>query len=588
MDLKQSRRRFLESVGFGGAALLGSSWLGTAGAIQTPPTPDLSSVAARVIADNPKPDLVVINAKVTTMDPATPRAEAFAVRAGRFYAVGNSADMKDLAGPKTRIYDAKGMMITPGYNDTHNHGGGDILLYEVLVGNPYVVEFVTIQSIIDKLKARAQKTPPGTWVTGYYYDDTKVKDGRPLTNKDLDKVSTTHPVVVIHRGGHTSFYNSKAMAMAGLTRNTPARFGGTFDKDAHGELNGRVTDNARDIFNGVGKTVTYSPAEQERRTLAGVEFMSKKFVEYGLTSVCHDEDVLGAMQTARGRGNLLHRVSYEPDGKLLEAMIKNGIKTDFGDEWLKFGATSEHTVDGSFSERTAAISRPYLGITPPYKGNITERQKDTNAWAERVHRAGIRLNCHANGDVAIDQVLTAYELALKAYPVPNSRPKITHCTFVNPGLIARIKAMDAVPSLFSSYAYYNSDKFHFYGEDFMKYAMAYKSFEDAGVHASTGSDFGTPGPFAPLMSMQGMITRKGFNGETWGAMQKLTVDQAIRAASTNGAYNTREEAIKGTITAGKLADYVVLADDLHAIDPEKIKDVKVVETVVGGITRYQA
>ncbi len=122
----------------------------------------------------------------------------------------------------------------------------------------------------------------------------------------------------------------------------------------------------------------------------------------------------------------------------------------------------------------------------------------------------------------------------------------------------------------------------------MKYAMAYKSFEDAGVHASTGSDFGTPGPFAPLMSMQGMITRKGFNGETWGAMQKLTVDQAIRAASANGAYNTREEAIKGTITAGKLADYVVLADDLHKIDPEKIKDVKIVQTVVGGITRYQA
>ena len=575
MTIKQSRRRFLESVGFGGGALMASSWI----------------CAARAAAENPTPDLVVINAKVTTMDPANPRAEGFAVRAGRFHAVGSSSDMKSLAGPKTQTYDAKGMMVTPGFNDTHNHGGGDILLYEVLVGNPYVVEFVTIQSIIDKLKARAQKTPPGTWVTGYYYDDTKVKDGRPLTNKDLDKVSTDHPVVVIHRGGHTSFYNSKAMAMAGLTRNTPARFGGTFDKDASGELTGRVTDNARDIFNGVGKFVTYSPAEQERRSVSGVEFMSKKFVEYGLTSVCHDEDVLSAMQTARGRGNLLHRVSYEPDGLLLEAMIKNGIRTDFGDEWLKFGATSEHTVDGSFSERTAAISRPYLGISPPYKGNVTERQKDTNAWAERVHRAGIRLNCHANGDVAIDQVLTAYELALKAYPVADSRPKITHCTFVNPGLIGRIKAMDGKSAVtsFSSYAYGRiSDKFHFYGEDFMKYAMAYKSFEDAGVHASTGSDFGTPGPFAPLMSMQGMITRKGFNGETWGAMQKLTVDQAIRAASTNGAYNTREEAIKGSIVAGKLADYVVLADDLHVVDPEKIKDVKVVQTVVGGITRYQA
>ena len=572
MTIMHNRRRFLESIGFGGAALIGSSRLDF----------------ARAIAANPAPDLVVINAKVTTMDRAAPRAEAFAVRNGRFYAIGGSADIKALAGPKTRTLDAKGMMIVPGFNDTHNHGGGDILLYEVLVGNPYVVEFVTIQSIIDKLKARAQKTPPGYWVTGYYYDDTKVKDGRPLTNKDLDKVSTDHPVVVIHRGGHTSFYNTKAMAMAGLTKNTPTRFGGTFDKNSDGELNGRVTDNARDIFNGVGKYVTYSPAETERRAISGVEFMSKKFVEYGLTSVCHDEDVLSAMQIARGRGNLLHRVSYEPDGPLLEAMIKNGIRTDFGDEWLKFGATSEHTVDGSFSERTAAISRPYLGISPPYKGNVTERQKDTNSWAERVHRAGIRLNCHANGDVAIDQVLTAYELALKSFPVPDSRPKITHCTFVNDGLIRRIKAMDGVPSLFSSYAYYNSDKFHFYGEDFMKYAMAYKSFEDAGVHASTGSDFGTPGPFAPLMSMQGMITRKGFNGETWGAMQKLTVDEAIRAASYNGAYNTREENIKGSITAGKLADYVVLADDLHAIDPEKIKDVKVVQTVVGGIARYQA
>jgi predicted amidohydrolase YtcJ len=570
MSMKLRRRSFLESVGFSTAALLGSSW------------------AAKAAEENPTPDLIVINAKVTTMDTDKPAAEAFAVRAGRFTAVGSTADIKSLAGPKTRTYDAKGMMVTPGFNDTHNHGGGEILLYEVLCGNPYVVEFVTIQSIVDKLKARAAKTPPGYWVIGYYYDDTKSKDGRPLTNKDLDKVSTDHPVEVIHRGGHTSYYNTKAMQMAGLTKNTPPHFGGTFDKDANGELNGRITDRAREIFNGVGKQVTYSPAEQERRSIAGVEFISKKFVEYGLTSVCHDEPVFEAMQIARERGQVLHRINYEPRGALLEAMIKNGVRTDFGDEWIRLGATGEHVVDGSFSERTAAISRPYIGITPPYKGNVTERQADTNSWAQRVHRAGIRLNCHANGDVAIDQVLTAYELALKAFPVPNIRPKITHCTFVNDNLVRRIKAMDGVPSLFSSYAYYNSDKFHFYGEDFMKNAMAYHTFEEVGVHASTGSDFGTPGPFAPMMSMQGMITRKGFNGETWGANQKITVDQAIRASSTNGAYNTREEHLKGSITPGKLADYVVLADDLHRIDPEKIKDVKIVQTVVGGMTRYQA
>jgi predicted amidohydrolase YtcJ len=480
------------------------------------------------------------------------------------------------------------MMIVPTFNDTHNHGHGDRLLYEVIVGNPYVVEFVTIQSVIDKLKAKARTLPPDYWVDGYYFDDTKVKDNRQITNKDLDKVSTTQPVCVHDRGAHTSFYNSKALEMAGITKNTPPHFGGTFDKDAQGELNGRVTDRARDVFNKVGKRTTYSPAEEARRKLAGVEFVSRKFVEYGLANVCHDEDVLEAMQTALAKGTLLHRVSFEPAPELADAMLKNGIKSGFGNEMLSLGATSEHSIDGSFSERTAAMSRPYIGITPPYQGNVTETQADTNAWAERMIRGDIRPNVHANGDRAIAQALTAYEHALKVAPVTNSRPKITHCTFINDDLIRRIKAMDAVPALFSTYIYYNADKFHFYGDYFMKNAMAYKTMADNGIHASTGSDAIGAGTFPPLTAIQGMVTRKGFNGEVWGPNQKVSVDQAIRAASYNGAYNTREEKIKGSITAGKLADYVVLADDLHAIDPEKIKDVKVVRTVVGGRTVYQA
>ncbi len=145
-----------------------------------------------------------------------------------------------------------------------------------------------------------------------------------------------------------------------------------------------------------------------------------------------------------------------------------------------------------------------------------------------------------------------------------------------------------MPALFTTYAYYNSDKFHFYGEDMMKHMMAYRSFLDAGVRAAAGSDF-SPGPFAPLMGMQGMVTRKGWNGETWGANQKTHGGRGDAGVNTlNGAYNSHEENIKGSITAGKLADYVVLAEDLHTIDPEKIKDVKVVQTVVGGIARYQA
>jgi len=254
--------------------------------------------------------------------------------------------MKGLIGKKTQTIDAKQMTIVPGFIDCHNHAPGNELLYEVLVGNPYDVEFVTIQSIVDKLRAKARTVPADTWVEGYFFDDTKLKDKRALNVHDLDQVSRELPVAVHHRGGHTSFYNSKALRMAGITKDTPGMAGGTYDKDAGGELNGRVTDLA-------------------------------------------------------------------------------------------------------------------------------------------------------------------------------------------------------------------------------------------------GSDF-DPGPFSPLMGIQGMVTRTGWNGEVWGANQRITVAEALQVNTINGAYATREEALKGSITTDKLADFVILANDLHTIDPEKIKDIRVVRTVVGGVTTYQA
>jgi predicted amidohydrolase YtcJ len=557
----------------------------TAAGLASLGVPRLFAAAA---ADARVADLVVFNAKVYTVDSAAPRAEAFAIKSGRFFAVGTTADMKSLIGKNTQTYDAKQMTILPGFIDTHNHGRGEILVYEVLVGNPYDVEFVTIQSIIDKLRARAATTPPGTWVDGYFFDDTKLKDGRPLNIHDLDKVSTEHPVAVHHRGGHTTFYNSVAFKLAGITSATPNPFGGTYDKDETGALNGRVTDLATAPINKIGKRVTYSSAEKEKRVLDGVAFISQKFVESGLTTVHHNEvGVLAAMQEQRAAGKLLHRVSYEVAGDLLESMIKDGIQTGFGDEWIRLGATSEHTVDGSLSERTMAISTPYKDITPPYQGNLTESQEDLNAWAERVHRAGIRLNCHANGDVAIDRMLTAYERALKLVPRANARPKITHCSLMNDDLVRRIKAMDAVPALFSTYPYYNSDKFHFYGKEMMTHMIAFRTMLDAGITPSAGSDF-SPGPFSPLMALQAMVTRTGWNNETWGANQRITIDQAIQVNTLNGAYNACEEATKGSITAGKLADFVVLAEDPQTVDPSKIKDIKIVRTVVGGNTVYQA
>jgi predicted amidohydrolase YtcJ len=577
MKKHHSRREFFGLTGAGLAGVAAAPFLG-ATPIAAPATP---------LADGSDPDLIVVNARVYTVDAAQPSAEAFAVKAGRFLAVGSSADMKALAGKTTQTYDAKGMTVVPGFCDCHNHAPGTTLLYDVIVGNPYEVEFVTIKSIVEKLRAKAKDTPPGTWVEGYFFDDTKVQDKRELNVHDLDEVSKEHPVVVGHRGGHTSYYNSKALEMAGITKTTPDPAGGTFDKDALGDLSGRVTDRARGALQRVGKRETFTAEQRAKRNRDGAAFISKQFVRYGLTSVHHEGGDLQALQDVRARGELLHRVSYEANGNVLESMITSGIQTGFGDEWIKFGATSEHTVDGSFSERTMAMSGPYSGMDPKYRGNITETQADLDKWAERVHRAGIQINCHANGDVAIDMMLTAVERAQKAFPRADARPKITHCTLINDDLIRRMKALNAIPAPFTSYAYYNTDKFHFYGEELMKRCMAFRSFLDAGIHAAAGSDF-SPGPFAPLMGIQGMVTRKGWDGGVWGANQKVSVDEALMINTLNGAYASREEAIKGSITPGKLADFVVLADDLHTVNPEKIKDIQIVRTVVGGTTVYQA
>jgi predicted amidohydrolase YtcJ len=538
-------------------------------------------------AEGPDVDLVVFNAKVHTVDPRAPKAEAFAIKNSRFLSIGTSAEIKAMAGKGTQTFDAKGMTIVPGFIDTHNHATGNVLLYEVLVGNPYEVEFVTIESIIVKLRARAQANPPGTWVEGYFFDDTKLKDGRPLNVHDLDKVSKDHPVVVHHRGGHTGFYNSKALEMADINKSTPNPSGGTFDRDSDGNLNGRVTDRAMYALNRVGKRQTFSEPQSQQRDRDGLAYISKQFVRYGVTSVHHEGGNLSALQEVRARGELLHRVSYEAGGKVLDSMIAGGIMSGFGDEWIRLGATSEHTVDGSFSERTMALSTPYPGITPPYKGNITESQDDLNAWIEKVHRAGIQVNCHANGDVAIDMMMTAVERAQKLFPRSDARPKITHCTQINDDLVRRIKAAGAVPALFTTYAYYNSDKFVFYGEEMMKHCMAFRSLLDAGVHVAAGSDF-SPGPFDPRMAIQGMVTRKGWDGKVWGTNQRISIEEALRVNTLNGAYNSHEESVKGSIAPGKLADFVVLSDDLFTVGEEKIKDLQIVRTVVGGATVYQA
>ena len=249
---RRSRRDFINLTGAGVAGLMTVPLLGTTASAQT---------LRAAVAAAQDPDLIVINARVYTVDTSAPSAEAFAISGDKFSAVGSTIDIQSLAGPNTQTFDAQGMTVVPGFIDCHNHARGETLLYDVLVGNPFEVEFVSIDSIVDKLRAKAQTLSPDTWVEGYFFDDTKLSDARGLHRRDLDLVSSDHPVVVQHRGGHTSFYNSKAFEMAGITRDTPNPMGGTYDKDPEGQLNGRVTDRATAPMRGVGTRPSFSEAE---------------------------------------------------------------------------------------------------------------------------------------------------------------------------------------------------------------------------------------------------------------------------------------------------------------------------------------
>ncbi len=571
-DCPTNRREFISLAGFG---------LG--GALSQLPT-------AAFAAGTAQPDLIVHNAKVYTVDDANPTAQAIAIKNGRFVAVGSNDEIKGFGGSSTKLLDAGGATIVPGFHDTHLHADGQTLLYEVLVGNPFEVEFVTIDSIIAKLKAKAEQTPPGQWVIGYFYDDTKVKDNRLINRLDLDKVSTQHPVRVRHRGGHTSFYNSKAFELAGVTKESANPPGGEYFHETNGELSGRVAERANAVLEKGGTYPQYTPAQERDRARAGAAHFSKELVRYGITSAqgsTRQFADLVALQEVLAAGDLKHRHSFEVAGDLLEAMINNGIKSGFGNEMLRLGATSENTVDGSFSERTARLSNGYPGISPPYFGIIVQPQDVIDAWAERVHRAGIQLNCHANGDVGIDSTLKAYERALKLHPVADARPKITHCAIVNDDILRRMKAINAVPATFTTYAYYNSDKFKFYGAEIMDRALPFRSFLDTGIRASAGSDYG-PGPFASLMGIQGIVTRKGWDGQTWGAKQKVSVAEALKIHTLNGAYCNKEENDKGSITPGKYADFVMLAEDPHTVNPETILKIKILKTFTGGKAVYEA
>ncbi|MCS5579993.1 MAG: amidohydrolase [Gammaproteobacteria bacterium] len=533
--------------------------------------------AAAPISSQVAPDYVVINAKVFTIDEDQPQAEAFAVKGDRFTAVGSSSDIRNLASSGTETIDAEGMTVVPGFIDAHSHPSSAGVNELVQVN----ADLRSITEIKEVLRQRAAITQEGQWVRAFKYDDTKLAEGRPINRFDIDEVVPNHPAVVGHRGGHTGVYNSMALALAGVTSETPDPPGGRFYRDSNGVLTGLAAERARYVFNSL---IPSDSTREQRRD--GVKLITELMTKAGLTSVhqtgASRNDMI-AYQDARADGGMRFRMYLFPRVQLFEDLVNAGIRSGFGDEVLRIGAV-KFSADGSASERTMRMSTPFEGRPDDY-GILTMSQEEIHEAVENAHRNDFQIGIHANGDVTIEMVLNAYERVQRLWPRNDPRHRIEHCSLVNPALLQRIKDLGVIPAPFYTYVHYHGNKWVEYGEEKMRWMFAHKSFLDYNIPVAPASDY-TPGPFEPMMALQSMVTRKDFDGRVWGPNQRITIDQAMRICTLNGAYASFEENIKGSITAGKLADFVILADDPHDVDPDNIKNIEIVRTVVGGTTMY--
>jgi predicted amidohydrolase YtcJ len=530
-------------------------------------------------------DTIVTGGKLLTMDPEQTVAEAMALSGKHILAVGTDDDIRNLAGPKTTVIDATGLTVTPGFIDAHSH---PLLAQEAIGVN---VNLPTIAEVKNALAAKAAETPPGHWVLGVMYDDTKFEDGRPLNRRDIDEAVSEHPVYVGHRGGHTGVVNSKAFELAGLTIDSPDPKGVRFYREG-GEFTGRVSE-ARDVFVEFGtwplmdRAMWQKSATISSQTMAAAGLTSTTDAWGGLDGFAEQNADLIAYQDARAADELYLRVSFMPGGEseTYRGLKQAGIASGFGDDMIRIGAV-KYGSDGSASERTMRMSTPFEARPDDY-GILLMSQEEIDAAVDDAVANNFRIGIHANGDVAIGLVLNAYERVLKHWQGRNPRFRIEHCSLVNPELLVRIKAAGVVPTPFYTYAHFHGNKWVEYGPEKMQRMFAHKSFLDHDIPVAPASDY-TPGPYEPMMAIQSMVTRKDVKGRVWGPDQRISVSQAMKVCTMHGAYASFEEGIKGSLTAGKLADYVILEKDPHEVDPDSIVDIKVLRTVLGGRTTYEA
>jgi len=279
------------------------------------------------------------------------------------------------------------------------------------------------------------------------------------------------------------------------------------------------------------------------------------------------------------------RVCAHMSVAVLDRMIAAGIHSGLGDEWIRIGGVKQY-ADGSISERTAWLSEPYIGI-PDYHGLQVTPREELYETSRKAYAAGWQLITHANGDLAIDEILGVYEQVQRETPKRDPRFRVEHCTLLNDSLLQRMRALNVIPVPFSGYVYFHGDVMHFYGEARTEHTFPMRDFLSYGLRPTDSSDY-TASPSDPMMWLRSQVTRTDVQGKVWGAKQKITVEEAIRCGTINGAYSTFEEHVKGSLEPGKLADLVVLAEDPFTTDPLNLHKIGVERTMVGGKWVYES
>ena len=533
-------------------------------------------------------DVVILGGKVITIDPANPRAEAVAVQFDRIVAVGTDDDLTPLIGAGTQVVDARGMNVTPGFIDAHCHplDAGRRALLRADCGPDKAPSIAAVKQALAK---QARATPPGDWVLGFGYDEAKLPEKRLLTRADLDEVTREHPIIVEHSSGHISMLNSAGLERGNLNRESPNPEGGSYGRDAAGELDGCVFETGQDMFIGRGsyrgRALIPDPTpEQDRKAL---ELACTQAAGLGITGwheMLSDPTMLRAFQTARTRNELSVRVTAYIYIDYLNEVTGAGLQSGFGDCMLRFGGI-KLLGDGALSGRTAFLQEPYIG-TRDNCGVQGIRTDVMNAQILAAHRAGLQIGIHANGDRFVGMVLDAYEAAITAYPRPNHRHRIEHCSVMNPQLLARIKRLGLVAIPFGEYIYYHGEKMSSYGPKRLEMMLPHRSFLDAGIPVAGSSDYPC-GPWSPLVAIQSCVTRKSRAGEGIGLGQRITAEEAIRVYTLGSAYASFEETTKGSIKVGKLADFAFLGEDPTTADPDGILSIPVLATMVGGKFTYR-